>query len=318
MLVVRPLNILAGTLGSDLSWREKTFLSWLAPRGIVAAAVSSLFAQTLDAEGIAGGDQLRAMVFLVIAVTVVAQGLTGGLVASRLGLRRPSNNGYVILGANDLARTMGRALRDGGEEVVLIDSNLDACRVAAEEGFQILCGSALEPDVQQKAALDTRAGCLGLTSNEEVNLLFARRARKDYKVPRVWVAVRRGHLSVNEEIVRRLGGHMLFGRPAEILAWAGRFERGEARLEAWRVAAPDGSPVAPDLDGFLPLAVVRGKKVFPVDESVTFRRGDQLYAAVTATQRQEIENGLRRAGWEHEEESFQKCRSPEQKLHSSL
>lgn len=304
MLVVRPLNILAGTLGSDLTWREKGFLSWLAPRGIVAAAVSSLFAQTLDEEGIAGGGELRALVFLVIAMTVVVQGLTGGLVASWLGLRRPSNTGYVILGANHLARAMGQALRDGGEEVVLIDSNEDACRAAEEEGFRVLHGSGLEPGIQEKAELDTRAGCLGLTSNEEVNLLFARRARKDFKVPRVWVAVRRGHLGVSEEVVRRLGGHLLFGGPAEVISWTRRLERGEARIESWRSAASpaaDGSPVAPDFDGLLlPLAVVRGKKVFPVDESVTFRRGDRLYAAVTADRSEEIESWLRPSGWQRE------------------
>jgi NhaP-type Na+/H+ or K+/H+ antiporter len=304
MLVVRPLNILAGTVGSDLTWREKVFLSWLAPRGIVAAAVSSLFAQTLDEEGIAGGDELRALVFLVIAVTVVVQGLTGGLVASWLGLRRPSDTGYVILGANDLARALGRALRDGGEEVVLIDSNQDACHAAEEEGFRVLHGSGLEPGVQEKAELDTRAGCIGLTSNEEVNLLFARRARKDFKVHRVWVAVRRGHLGVSGEVVRRLGGHLLFGGPAEILAWTHRLERGEAGVELWHYEAPlvdERSPVSPDLDGLLlPLAVVRGKKVFPMDESVSFRPGDRLYAAVTAGRREEIESWLQPSGWKRE------------------
>jgi NhaP-type Na+/H+ or K+/H+ antiporter len=93
MFVVRPLNVLAGTFGSDLSWRERAFIAWLAPRGIVAAAVSSLFAQTLTREGMPGGTELRALMFLVIAVTVVVQGLTGGLVAGRLGLRRPSDSG---------------------------------------------------------------------------------------------------------------------------------------------------------------------------------------------------------------------------------
>lgn len=303
MLVVRPLNILAGTLGSDLTWREKLFLSWLAPRGIVAAAVSSLFAQTLDEEGIAGGSELRALVFLVIAVTVVVQGLTGGQVASWLGLRRPSNTGYVILGANPLARAMGQALRAGGEEVVLIDSNEDACRAAEEEGFRVLHGSGLDPGLQEKAELDTRAGCLGLTSNEEVNLLFARRARKDFKVPRVWVAVRRGHLGVSEDVVRRLGGHLLFGGLAEILEWTRRLERGEAHIESWRSEASpaaNGSPVSPDADGLLPLAVVRGKKVFPMDETVTFRRGDRLYAAVAERQREAAEDHLRSAGWMYE------------------
>jgi NhaP-type Na+/H+ or K+/H+ antiporter len=300
MFIVRPLNILAGTLGSDLTWREKGFLSWLAPRGIVAAAVSSLFAQTLAEEGIAGGDELRAMVFLVIAATVVVQGLTGGIVASWLGLRRPSNTGYVILGANALARAVGRALRLAGEEVVLIDSNQAACDTAEAEGFRALHGSGLEPDVQERAELDTRAGCLGLTSNEEVNLLFARRCRKDFKVPRVWVAVRRSHLGVSQEVVRRLGGYLLFGEPEEILPWTRRLESGEARVKLWIInSATSFDGHLPNLDGiFLPLVFQRGKRAFPLDETVTLRPGDRLYAAVVEGRRQEITEGLQLAGWE--------------------
>jgi NhaP-type Na+/H+ or K+/H+ antiporter len=300
MFVVRPLNILAGTLGSDLTWREKGFLAWLAPRGIVAAAVSSLFAQTLEEAGIPGGEELRAMVFLVIGATVVLQGLTGGIVASWLGLRRPSNTGYVILGANSLARAMGHALRVTGEEVVLIDSNQAACDAAEAEGFRTLHGSGLDPDVQEKAELDTRAGCLGLTSNEEVNLLFARRCRKDYRVPRVWVAVRRSHVGVSQEVVWRLGGHLLFGDPEEILDWTSRLESGQASVQPWvktGTTSLDGR--LPDLDRLLlPLAVRRGKRSIPVDETVTFRPGDQLYTAIMGGRRQEIAEKLREAGWE--------------------
>lgn len=300
MFIVRPLNILAGTLGSDLTWREKGFLAWLAPRGIVAAAVSSLFAQTLDEEGIAGGDQLRAMVFLVIAATVVIQGLTGGIVASWLGLRRRSNTGYVILGANGLARAVGRALRLAGEEVIFIDSNQEACNAAEEEGFRALHGSGLEPAIQEKAELDTRAGCLGLTSNEEVNLLFARRCRKDFKVPRVWVAVRRAHVGVSQEVVQRLGGHLLFGEPEEIVDWMYRLESGEARVEPWiKTTAASFNGHLPDLDGLLlPLVVQRGKRAFPMDERVTFRPGDRLFAALDEERRQEIAARLQQAGWE--------------------
>jgi NhaP-type Na+/H+ or K+/H+ antiporter len=299
MFAVRPLNILAGTLGSDLTWREKGFLAWLAPRGIVAAAVSSLFAQTLEEEGIAGGEELQAMVFLVIAATVVLQGLTGGIVASWLGVRRPSNTGYVILGANGLARAVGRALRLAGEEVVFIDSNQDACNAAEEDGFRTFHGSGLEPTIQEKAELDTRAGCLGLTSNEEVNLLFARRCRKDFKVPRVWVAVRRAHVGVSQEVVQRLGGHLLFGEPEEILAWTSRLENGKARVEPWiKTPAASSDGHLPDLDGLLlPLVVQRGKRAFPVDERVTFRPGDRLFAALDEGRRQEIAAGLQATGW---------------------
>ena len=101
-----------------LRLRDKLFLSWLAPRGIVAAAVSSLFALELTQAGIAGGVELKALVFLVIAMTVTLQGLSGGPVASLLGVRRATNSGYLLLGANPIARHLARQLSASGEEVM--------------------------------------------------------------------------------------------------------------------------------------------------------------------------------------------------------
>jgi NhaP-type Na+/H+ or K+/H+ antiporter len=296
MLVVRPLNVLAGTFGTDLTWRERAFIAWLAPRGIVAAAVSSLFAQTLTDEGMEGGPELRALVFLVIAVTVVVQGISGGFVAGWLGVRRPSNIGYAILGANGLGRAMAGALRDAGEEVILIDSNPDACHATEEEGFKVIHGSGIEERGQLQAELDARAGCLGLTTNEEVNLLFARRARKDFRTPRVWVALRSAHVGIDEETVLRLGGHVLFGRARRIPVWINRLERGAASVERWRRGGPGGG-AARELEDALPLVVRRGKRVFPVDEEAAFKEGDELYVVVAAEARGQVHARLRAGGW---------------------
>ncbi len=303
MLLVRPANVFVGTLGSDLTPREKLFVAWLAPRGIVAAAVSSLFAQTLENEGIEGGAALRALVFLVIAVTVVVQGLSGGAVAQLLGLRQPSDNGFVVLGAHRLSIALGQALREAGEEVVFIDSNPEAVREAEDAGFHALHGSGLDESIQERAAVDTRIGCLGATTNEEVNLLFARRARKDFKVRHVWVAVRSGHLGVDEEVVQRLGGHVLFGAPQKLSLWIQDLEQGHASIEKWRLDA--GDPLLATAlqqesaagDALLPLVYQRGRKVLPVDESVTFRKGDLLHAVVHGDRQAEISAWLRSKGW---------------------
>jgi len=150
-----------------------------------------------------------------------------------------------------------------------IDSNQAACAAAEAEGFRMLHDGGLEPDVQERAELDIRAGCLGLTSNEEVNLLFASRCR-------------------------------LFGEPEEIVAWMRRLESGEARVEPWgKPPAPPSEIRLPELDGlFLPLVVQRGKRAFPLDEGVILRPGDLLHAAVVEERRQEVAARLRQVGWE--------------------
>jgi hypothetical protein len=157
-------------------------------------------------------------------------------------------------------------------------------------------GSGFDPDVQQAAELDTRAGCVGLTTNEEVNLLFARRSRKDHRVPRAWVAVDRGHLGIEAESVEAAGARVLFGGAQHLDLWLGRLATGEARLGWWR--APRGG-AAPDGGEALPIARRRGREVLPFDEKRGQpAAGDGLYAAVT----DETAAALREAGWTAETE----------------
>lgn len=296
MLVIRPLNVWLATRKTDLTRKEKIFLGFMAPRGIVAAAVASLFAEALRAAGIAGGTELRAMVFLVIAVTVVVSGLGGTAMARLLGLRRSSLSGYVILGAQPVARALGRVLRDGGADVLLIDSNPQQCLAAEKEGLRVIYGSGLSENIQQRAELDVRAGCIGATTNDEVNLLFARRARVVYRVPRAWVALRRGQLNVTPDTVRRFGGRLLFALPVNLEAWNSILARDLAQISGWKATVNVSLAAAGETrELLLPLAVQRGKKIFPYDEEAGLRRGDVLF--VLQEKRAEIAEAIRAQGF---------------------
>jgi NhaP-type Na+/H+ or K+/H+ antiporter len=302
MLVVRPLNVLVSTRGSQLDGRERTFLAWLAPRGIVAAAVASLFADELTLAGIPGGREMRALVFLLIAITVLVQGFTGGLVASLLGLRRAEGRGFVILGANGLGLALGRALRCTGSEVVFMDSNPHASHEAEEAGFRVIFGNALQERPLQLAELDVRAGCIGVTRNEEMNLLFAETARLEYKVPRAWVALREGESRITPEKAGESGVSVLFGAPEDLETWEVRFDRGSAGLQGWVWNGKDRDLAQNVLEQLqhrlLPLALRRGEKVLPWDASWEPRRGDMLYVAVTDEVVEEAGRLLETAGFE--------------------
>jgi len=87
MVIVRPIDILISTWNQGLKWQQQLFLSWVAPRGIVAASLASLFAVSLTKQGINGGDSIKALVFLTIIMTVFFQGLTAPWLASLLNLR---------------------------------------------------------------------------------------------------------------------------------------------------------------------------------------------------------------------------------------
>ncbi|MCP4200525.1 MAG: sodium:proton antiporter [bacterium] len=307
MLVVRPVNILVGTMGSDLTRREKAFLSWLAPRGIVAAAVASLFAQEMAAAGLPGGNELRALVFLVIAATVLIQGLSGGWVAQVLGVRRPTDQGFLILGATPLGLALGKVFRDSDQEVVFIDANPDACRAAEAENFRVLFGSGLSDSILYRAQTDSRAGVLAVTDNDEVNLLFVTKARKDFKIRQAWMALRSGHTKITAEMVKEAGTQVLFAQPRNLDLWSVRIERKSGFLETYtRRRSGDltaieeiGNPPDPD-SVLIPLAVARGRHVLPFVADLSFKKNDQLYAVINHERRDEAEAWLAQMGWRRE------------------
>jgi len=187
MLIVRPLNIWLCTWDSGLNWRQKLFICWVAPKGIVSASVASLFAILLTQRGINGGDSIKALVFLTIMSTVFLQGLTAGWVARLLRITLTQATGAIIVGCNPLSLLIARLFRDRGESVVLIDTDQDACRAAREElpDIQVFASSALDMEVLEEAGLSAAGTFLVLTSNGEVNRVLAQRAAEEFTPPRV-------------------------------------------------------------------------------------------------------------------------------------
>ncbi|MEO1634709.1 MAG: cation:proton antiporter [Cyanobacteria bacterium J06631_9] len=191
MLIVRPLNILACTINSGLSWQQKAFMSWISPRGIVSASVASLFAILLTERGINGGDSIKALVFLTIIMTVFAQGLTARSLAQALGVTSGSATGVVIVGCNPLGLTIGRLFKDRGESVVIIDTDTAASEKALAEGFQVYVGSAMNEEILEDAGLSSIGTFLAITNNGEVNSVIAERAQEEFQPPRVFAVLPR-------------------------------------------------------------------------------------------------------------------------------
>lgn len=189
MVVVRPLNIWLCTRSSDLNWRQKLFLSWVAPRGIVSASVASLFAILLTERGISGGDAIKALVFLTIILTVLVQGLTAGVVAGWLGITRAAAVGAVIVGCNPLSLLIARLMKEYGDPVVMIDTNEAAVESAGQEGIELLISSALDRAALEKAGLGTAGTFLAMTKNGEVNAVVAQRALEEFQPARVVAVV---------------------------------------------------------------------------------------------------------------------------------
>jgi Trk K+ transport system NAD-binding subunit len=188
MLVVRPISVAVCTWNSDLNWRQKIFLGWIAPKGIVSASVASLFAILLTEKGINGGDAIKALVFLTILMTVFFQGLTARWVAKWLKITSSNATGAMIIGCNPLGRFMGRLFQQLGESVVMIDTDPDDCKKAEAENLPVFQSSAFDTEVLAEAGIESMGTFLALTNNGEVNLALSQRAVEEFQPPKVVAA----------------------------------------------------------------------------------------------------------------------------------
>lgn len=141
--VARPAAVWLAAVGSDLDWRRKAVLAWIAPRGIVAAAVSALFALQLERLGYTEARTLAALTFLVIVVTVTLQSLTAKTVVRRLGVAAPPPRGVLIVGGNPVARAIAQALHERDIPVILADSAWENIRAARMAGIPVYHGNVL-------------------------------------------------------------------------------------------------------------------------------------------------------------------------------
>lgn len=173
ILIVRPVSVLVATIGSKLNARERIFLGAVAPRGVVAAAVSSVAAIRLEEAGSAVGGRLVAEVFLVIVGTVAIYGLAARPLARLLGLTQKAPKGLLIVGAYAWVRQIAAALQDHGRTVLLVDTNFDNVRAAKMAGLNAVQADATSPHALDDVDMDGIGRLLAMTSNDEFNALSA-------------------------------------------------------------------------------------------------------------------------------------------------
>jgi hypothetical protein len=310
--IVRPLGVILSTAGSELGGREKAFLSWVAPRGVVAAAIASLAAAILEESGIPGGSEIRALVFLTIAFTVVVQGGTGALVARMLGVRTPGRDTLVILGAEELGFALGDLLREGEGQVIFADINPGHCHAAQKRGFTVVYGNALELRTLARMRLERARAVIGLTANNEVNSHFAGEARDEFGVRKGYVAVNRGSGEVTSRIVEKQESRVLFDGPKDVERWNVRFRHGDVAVRQFRYLEPEGEPEesgetrdpqasrpndAGGIDPYILLAIRREEHWEPMCEGLEIETDEIATVAVYEPAEDAAEEALARIGW---------------------
>lgn len=178
--IARPLSVALSTFGSSLNWRERSLLAWIAPRGIVAAAVSAIFAERLVLQGYDQASLLVPLTFLVIIGTVVLQSATARPLARLLNVAEPSPRGFLIIGANPVARAVGKALQQRDQRVLLTDSSWENISAARMDGLPTYFGNPASQHADANLDLVGIGQLLALSPSSEQNTMACTRFRPDF------------------------------------------------------------------------------------------------------------------------------------------
>lgn len=262
MLVLRPLTIFVSSWRSPLELNERMYLSWIGPRGIVAASVSSLFAARLDTAGFPGAQTLVSLVFLVIVGTVLLNSVTARPLGRLLGVAKPDPQGFLILGSNPPARAIARFLQKEEVNVLLADTNWSNVSAARAEGLPAYYGSLLSDRSDDELRLAGIGRLLALTSNDEANALTALKYAREFGSQEVFQLQPGREASERNRLGGEQRGRILFHRGIGYRELAHLFEQGgELRkteigeeFSFEDLAARFGSQV-------LPMFVLNGKNV---------------------------------------------------------
>ena len=173
MFLVRPLSVWLSAIGTELRFKDKLLLSWIAPRGIVAAAVSALFALKMEQSGWTDASQIVPLVFLVIMMTVVLQSLTAKPLARLFGLIEPPARGFLIFGANQMARAVATVLKEHEIPVRLADTNWENIRLARMDNLPVYFGNPASEHASNNIDLTGIGRLLVMSPYKQLNPLVS-------------------------------------------------------------------------------------------------------------------------------------------------
>lgn len=169
VLTIRPLAVFVSAQGSTLRANEKMFISWVGPRGIVAAGIASLFGSKLKAVGVVGAEYITPLVFMIVLGTVLLNATTARLFARISGVFLSKSEGILIIGASRVSRLIAQYLINNGRHVVLVDSNQNNVSEAEKMGIEAHTENIYSETLQDNVEFSDIGYLLALTGNADIN-----------------------------------------------------------------------------------------------------------------------------------------------------
>ncbi len=169
VLILRPLSVFASTTGSNLSLNDKAFISWVGPRGIVAAGIASLFGTSLVDKGVEGAELITPLVFMIVLGTVMLNATTAKVVARILGVSQIKSDGILLIGASLPVRLLAEYLSAQGRHVALVDTNPNNIKQAEQLGLEALEANVYADDLIDNLEFSDMGYMMALTGSQDVN-----------------------------------------------------------------------------------------------------------------------------------------------------
>ncbi|MDC8005120.1 sodium:proton antiporter [Aureisphaera galaxeae] len=180
IFVVRPLAVFLSTTKSSLKTNEKLFISWVGPRGIVAAGIASLFGSKLVQKGVEGAEYITPLVFAVVLTTVLLNATTARYFAKIVGVFLKKSEGILIVGASEFPRLLAKYLHTNGRHVVVIDSNQENVKRAKEMGVEALTANVYSDSLKDNVELSDVGYLMAITGNSDINKYALNKFQKQF------------------------------------------------------------------------------------------------------------------------------------------
>ncbi|OQD44292.1 cell shape-determining protein [Croceivirga radicis] len=169
VFVIRPIGVFLSTQGSNLKLKERLFIGWVGPRGIVAAGIASLFGSKLLAKGEVGAEYITPLVFVIVLGTVLLNATTARLFARLVGVFLTKSEGILIIGASKVSRLIAKYLKKNKRHVVLIDSNQNNIEKAKASGLEAFVADIYSDTLTDNIELNDMGYLMAMTGNSDIN-----------------------------------------------------------------------------------------------------------------------------------------------------
>ena len=170
VFIIRPIAVFASTRNSNLKLNEKLFISWVGPRGIVAAGIASLFGSKLIKQGVDGAEYITPLVFMIVLGTVLLNATTARFFAKMVGVFLKKSDAVLFVGASKPVRLIANFLKDKGKRVILIDSNKSFIQEALDSDIEAFKVDVYDDELANNIELNDVGYLIALTGSDQVNM----------------------------------------------------------------------------------------------------------------------------------------------------